>query len=476
MGKRGMCPSTVSYNCIVHGLCTSKKPGGRLRACQLVMEGVRFGYRPREVTFKVLVEELCREKELSKAKDVLELMLQPQTDHDKPDEETRTRLYNMFLGALRAVDNPSEQLSVLVSMLQGECRPDVITMNTVVHGFCKVGRAQEARKIVDDMINGKFCAPDVVTFTTLISGYLDVGEHAEALHVLHTLMPRHRCAPNVVTYNSVLKGLFCLGLVDNAMQFIDEMKSNNVVADSVTHTIVIKGLCGAGQLEKAKAFWDNVVWPSGIHDGYVYSAILRGLCKLGKLEQACDFLYELVDCGVCPGVVCYNIVIDTACKQGSKNLVYQVVKEMRRNGVSLDAVTWRILDKMHLYSNEEREEEHQLPTYHMAQSCADDGVEPLISTKDEIPSLLSSSNHLSEVYKNNNKAKVEEATCSLEMPEKASDLTESDEEQDYVIDDSALEITMDKSYTLRDDGFSMQDKQPLREPLSRVVRKVFGLL
>jgi hypothetical protein len=62
------------------------------------------------------------------------------------------------------------------------------------------------------------------------------------------------------------------------------------------------------------------------------------------------------------------------------------------------------------------------------------------------------------------------------MPEKASDLTESDEEQDYVIDDSALEITMDKSYTLRDDGFSMQDKQPLREPLSRVVRKVFGLL
>ncbi|XP_047068860.1 pentatricopeptide repeat-containing protein At3g18020-like [Lolium rigidum] len=476
MGKRGLCPSTVSYNCIVHGLCTSKKPGGRLRAYQLVMEGVHFGYRPREVTFKVLVEELCREKELPKAKDVLELMLQPQTGHDKPDEETRTRLYNMFLGALRAVDNPSEQLSVLVSMLQGECRPDVITMNTVVHGFCKVGRAQEARKIVDDMINGKFCAPDVVTFTTLISGYLDAGEHAEALHVLHTLMPRRRCAPNVVTYNSVLKGLFCLGLVDEAIQLIDEMKSNNVAADSVTHTLVIKGLCGAGQLEKAKAFWDNVVWPSGIHDGYVYSAIFRGLCKLGKLEQACDFLYELVDCGVYPGVVCYNILIDTACKQGSKKLVYQVVKEMRRNGLSPDAVTWRILDKLHLYSNEEQEEQRQLPTYHMDQSCADNGVKPLISTKNEIPLLLSSSKHLDEVYKNNNEAKVEDVICSPEMPEKPSDFTKSNKEQDYVIDDSASGIIMDKGYTLWDDGFDMQDKQPLRGPLSGVVRKVFGLL
>ncbi|CAM0907701.1 unnamed protein product [Alopecurus aequalis] len=476
MGKRGLCPSTLSYNCIVHGLCTSKKPGGRLRAYQLVMEGVRFGYRPREVTFKVLVEELCREKELAKAKDVLALMLKPQTDHDKPDEETSTRLYNMFLGALRAVENPSEQLSVLVSMLQGGCKPDVITMNTVVHGFCRVGRAQEARKIVDDMINGKFCAPDVVTFTTLISGYLDVGEHAEALHVLQTLMPRRRCAPNVVTFNSVLKGLFFLGLVDRAMQVIDEMKSNNVVADSVTHTVVIKGLCDAGQLEKAKAFWDNVVWPSGVHDGYVYSAIFRGLCKLGKLERACDFLFELVDCGVCPGVVCYNILIDTACKQGSKKVVYQVLKEMRRNGLSPDAVTWRILDKLHLYGNVEQEEEHQLPTCDMDQSCADDRAQPLISTNDEIPLLLSSSKHLDEVYKNNNQAKVEEARCSPEMPEKPLDLTEFDKEQDYVIDDSAIGITMDKGYTIRDDVFNKQEKQPLREPLSRVVRKVFGVL
>uniref|UniRef100_A0ACD5YZN5 Uncharacterized protein n=1 Tax=Avena sativa TaxID=4498 RepID=A0ACD5YZN5_AVESA len=475
MGKRDLSPSTLSYNCIVHGLCTSIKPGGRLRAYQLVMEGLRLGYRPREVTFKVLVEELCREKELAKAKDVLELMLQHQTDHDRPDEETRTRLYNMFLGALRAVGNPSEQLGVLVSMLQGDCRPDIITMNTVVHGFCKVGQAQEARKIVDDMINGKFCAPDVVTFTTLISGYLDVGEHAEALHVLQTLMPRRRCAPNVVTYNSVLKGLFCLGLIDRAMQVIDEMKSNNVVADSATHTVVIKGLCDAGQLEKAKAFWDNVVWPSGVHDGYVYSAIIRGLCKLGKLEQACDFLYELADCGVFPGVVCYNILIDTACKQGSKKLVYQVMKEMRRNGLSPDAVTWRILDKLHLYGSEEQEE-HQLLTCNMDQSCADEKVEPLISTENEIPSLFPSSNHLDEVHKDNNGAKVEEVGCSPEMPENPSDFTQPDEEHDCVMDDSAIGITMDKDCTIRDDGFSKQEKQPLIKPLSRVVRNVFGLL
>jgi len=490
MRKRGLCPSAVSYNCIVHGLCTSPKPGACLRAHQLVMEGTSFGYRPREVTYKVLVDELCRENELAKAKDVLELMLQP-TSQGRQDEggdagdETRTRIYNVFLGALRAVDNQSEQLGVLVSMLQAGCKPDVITMNTVIHGFCKSGRAQEARRIFDDMLSGKFCAPDVVTFTTLISGYLDAGDHAEALDVLHTLMPRRRCSPTVITYNCVIKGLFGLGQVDTAMQVLEEMNANNVAADSVTYTVVIKGLCDAGQLEKTKEFWDNVIWPSGIHDDYVYSSIFRDLCKQRKLEQACDFLYELVDCGISPSIVCYNILIDAACKQGLKKLAYQLVKEMKRNGLAPDAVTWRILGKLH-HCEEEEQEEHQLPTADVGRSSPDDRLEPLVLTK-EMPLLppLSSSENIYDVDENNystdeseeevgysadmannNKAKAEEVGYSTKVTvEEPPDNT-----------DPTRGTAIDRGDITWGDGLKKPDKQPLiREPLSRVAKRVFGI-
>jgi pentatricopeptide repeat protein len=482
MKKRGLCPSAVSYNCIVHGLCTSPKPGACLRAHQLVMEGTRFGYRPREVTYKVLVDKLCRENELAKAKDVLQLMLQQTVpcgldEGGDAGDEARTRIYNVFLGALRAVDNPSEQLGVLVSMLQDGCKPDVITMNTVVHGFCKSGRPQEARRILDDMLNGKFCAPDVVTFTTLISGYLDAGDHAEALSVLHTLMPRRRCSPTVVTYNCVLKGLFGLGQADTAMQVLEEMNANSVAADPVTHTVVIKGLCDMGQLDRAKELWDNVVWPSGIHDEYVYSAIFRGLCKHRKLEQACDFLYELVDCGVAPGVVCYNILIDAACKQGLKKQAYLLVKEMKRNGLAPDAVTWRILGKLHHYEEEEQEG-HQPP--------ADVGQSSLIMTK-EMPLLpplppskklyeINENNSPAEITKevgyltdmaNNNKAKAEEVEYSTKMTvEELPDNT-----------DPTRATKVGKCYITWEDGLKKPDNQPLiREPLSRVAKKVFGVL
>ncbi|GJN10700.1 hypothetical protein PR202_ga28817 [Eleusine coracana subsp. coracana] len=485
MRKRGVRPSSVSYNCIVHGLCTSQKPGGRLRAHQLVMEGVSFGYLPREETYKVLVDQLCRENELSKAKDVLELMLQPQSDRDKSgggvDEETRTRIYNIFLGALRVVDNHSEQLAVLMSMLQAGCKPDVITMNTVIHGFSKAGRSHEARRILDDMLSGKFCAPDVVTFTTLIAGYLEAGDHAEALDVLHTLMPRRRCSPTVVTYNCVLKGLSALQQVDTAMQTFEEMKANNVAADSVTHTLVIKGLCDAGRLEKAKAFWDDIVWPSGIHDDYVYSAIFGGLCKQGKLEQACDFLYELVDSGISPSLVCYNILIDTACKEGSKKLAYQLVKEMRRNGLTPDAVSWRILGKLHHCENEEPAQRHHLPNSDVAQSSADDRVEPFISKESETP-LLSSSKHLHETNENRNKVKMKgddcaegEFGCSTEMTEESLDKYEpAKEQEDHMMDISRYGIA---GGVTQEDSLTKPCRQSIiREPLSEVTRKVFGLL
>lgn len=45
------------------------------------------------------------------------------------------------------------QLNVLVSMLHKQCKPDVVTLYTVIHCFCKIWKAIEARQIVSDLLN-----------------------------------------------------------------------------------------------------------------------------------------------------------------------------------------------------------------------------------------------------------------------------------------------------------------------------------
>ncbi|KAK9115310.1 hypothetical protein Syun_022107 [Stephania yunnanensis] len=337
MRKRGLVPSAVSYNAIIHGL---SKEGGCMRAYQLYQQGTEWGHSLSESTYKVLVEGLCREFDIGKAKDVLQHMLS-QEGMDK------TRIYNIFLRALCFVENPSELLNVLLTMLQTQCQPDVVTLNTVITGFCKVGRVDEAWSVFTDMLNGNLSSPDAVTFTTIICGLLNSCKVDEALNLLRKKMPEKGIKPSVVTYNGVLRGLFKLQKVDDAMRIFDEMMLQGVVADSTTYTIVIEGLCGSNRIDEAKRFWDNVVWPSKVHDNFVYAAILKGLCGSGKSNEACDFLYELVDSGITPNIVNYNILIDHYCKLGLKKEAYQIVGEMKKNGLVPDAVTWRILDKLH---------------------------------------------------------------------------------------------------------------------------------
>ena len=81
--------------------------------------------------------------------------------------------------------------------------------------------------------------------------------------------------------------------------------------------------------------------------------IIMFMQPFSKGFAACANLLKLVisymNCLILgsPNIFNYNILIDGACKLGLMKEAYQVVGEMRRNGLAPDAVTWRILDKLH---------------------------------------------------------------------------------------------------------------------------------
>ncbi|QHO52997.1 Pentatricopeptide repeat-containing protein [Arachis hypogaea] len=285
MRKRGLVPSVACYNYIIHGL---SKDGDCMRAYQL-LEEAEFGFLLSEHTYKVLVEALCQVLDVDKARKVLEHML--------------------------------KLLNVLVLMLQSQCHADVITLNTVINGFCKVGRIDEALTVLQDMLSGKFSAPNVVTFTTIISGLLDTARVDEAVELLHKVMPENGVRPSVATYNAFLRGLFKLKRLNDALRAFNNMASNGITADSTTYTVVVDGLCESNQIDEAKNFWHNVIWPSGIHDNFVYAAILKGFCRTNNFNEACHFCL--------------------------KREAYHIVREIKRNKLTPDCVTWRILDKLH---------------------------------------------------------------------------------------------------------------------------------
>ncbi len=52
---------------------------------------------------------------------------------------------------------------------------DVVTLNTLIHGFCKEGKLHEANKVFIEM-KAMNVTPNTVTYNTLINGYSQVGD------------------------------------------------------------------------------------------------------------------------------------------------------------------------------------------------------------------------------------------------------------------------------------------------------------
>ena len=108
-----------------------------------------------------------------------------------------------------------------------------------------MGRIEEALKVLNDMIIGKFCTLNVATFTTIIPGLLKDGIIQEAFEFLYHVMLGRGVRPGVVTYNAILHGLFKLQQTNEVMGFFIRLASDDVLADNITCTIIIDGLCKA---------------------------------------------------------------------------------------------------------------------------------------------------------------------------------------------------------------------------------------
>ncbi|KAG5034956.1 hypothetical protein JHK87_009866 [Glycine soja] len=104
---------------------------------------------------------------------------------------------------------------------------DVYTYTTMIRGFCKVGKVENACKVFDRLVESQSCKPDVVSFTTLIDGYSKRGGFREALECLKEMVKRG-CLLNVVTYNALIECLCLSSEVDEARKMMSRMCLNGL--------------------------------------------------------------------------------------------------------------------------------------------------------------------------------------------------------------------------------------------------------
>ena len=82
------------------------------------------------------------------------------------------------------------------------CKPELLTFNTMINGFCKKGDMESANLLFYKMIDEVDCLPDTVTFTILIDGYCRKGEFEKAMMYMDKMV-KGGCLPSM--YDSKLR-------------------------------------------------------------------------------------------------------------------------------------------------------------------------------------------------------------------------------------------------------------------------------
>ncbi|KAL1546850.1 pentatricopeptide repeat-containing protein, mitochondrial-like protein [Salvia divinorum] len=246
---------------------------------------------------------------------------------------------------------------------------------------------------------------------------------------------------DTAAYNLMINILCRVRQFDVAWQLIMQMDSENSASkpDFTTFFVLIRRLVSAGLTRSAiRAFYDMSIFIGAeVFDsqfsfcfcylldtlckyGYVkvavevfnkekyrveadeklYTVLIYGWCKVGRIDMAERFLGEMLDRGIEPNVVTYNVLLNGICRRASlhpegrfERVIREaesVLGEMRGKGLEPDVTSYSIL--LHVYSRA-----------HKPQLCLDKlavmkekGVCPSVATYTSVVKCLSSCGRMEE--------------------------------------------------------------------------------
>ncbi|XVF27874.1 hypothetical protein REPUB_Repub14bG0146800 [Reevesia pubescens] len=117
--------------------------------------------------------------------------------------------------------------------------PNSVTYNSIINGFCKLGKVAFVEEVRNDMINAGV-KPDVRPYATLIDCHARRRCLDEALRLCDDMVERG-LMPNTVVYNSIFHWLYMGGDIGGASLVSSDMIDKHVFPDKFTYSTLIKG-------------------------------------------------------------------------------------------------------------------------------------------------------------------------------------------------------------------------------------------
>ncbi|XP_038896391.1 LOW QUALITY PROTEIN: pentatricopeptide repeat-containing protein At3g22470, mitochondrial-like [Benincasa hispida] len=180
----------------------------------------------------------------------------------------------------------------------------------------------------------------------------------EALHFFDLMMhssptpPFRLYMPDVVTYGTLIKELCRTGNVNIALKLHQEMLNDtgqygiNCKPNVICYHIIIDGLCKfccSGNWKEAKRLLNEMV-DQGVQPNVVtFNVLIDMFCKAGKVIKAKELLELMTHRGTLPDLFTYNSLIEGFCLVGDLNGANELFVSMPSKGCEPDVISYTVL-------------------------------------------------------------------------------------------------------------------------------------
>jgi pentatricopeptide repeat protein len=212
---------------------------------------------------------------------------------------------------------------------------DAVTWNSIIGGFVKNARFQEALRFFRDMLSSNV-EPDAPTFASIMSGCARFGSLKNAQWV-HALMVEKNIELNSILSAALVDMYAKCGRIQTAKKVFDSIRHNDV---SVWNAM-INGLASHGLGSDALALFSKMEMENVLPDSITFIGILTACSHCGLVEQGCKYFDLMRNCySIEPQLQHYGAMVDLLGRAGLLEEAYAIIDSMP---MEPDIVIWRVL-------------------------------------------------------------------------------------------------------------------------------------
>ncbi|OMO49709.1 hypothetical protein COLO4_38436 [Corchorus olitorius] len=323
MVERGIKPDTVSYTILIDGF---SKQGNVEKAVGFLKNMLKGRVLPNVVTYTAIISGFGKKGKLEEA---FTLFKEVKSMGIEVDEFMYATLihgacvdgnivtYSTLLHWYTEEGNVEGIFETKGKLEEAGLCMDVVACNILIKALFSIGAFDDARALYQAMPEMGLNA-DSVTYCTIIDGYCKIGKIEEALEVFDEY--RISSVSSAVCYNCIISGLCKMGMVDMAVEVFIELGKKGLALDtSILMQLILATFAQSGAEGVMNFVYKLEKFETDMYNSICDNAICF-LCKRGFVEAASEVYIVMRRKGLTLAEKSFSVMLKKLIDNGRNSL------------------------------------------------------------------------------------------------------------------------------------------------------------